>query len=277
MDPAALSFGSVARLTLRDGPVGFMAKALLKKQCGHHPLRPAGPSVPATLVAAPDADWPLPLILAVWAVAALVWPLTGSVVPWDSKNQFYPDPALSRRGARHGELPLWNPYHFGGHPSAADPQSLLFTPTMLLFGWLVPEPSMQAVRRRGVRPFPARRAGLRVPVPPAGLASGGRGGGGHRLHARRLGDGPAPAYGHDLQLRLLPARLLLLEEALDRRSYRFGVLFALVAAMMVIGRDQVAFLCALTLIAARRAPHLDRAAAARLSHVARSACCCHGR
>ena len=40
-------------------------------------------------------------------------------------------------------MPLWNPYHFGGHPSAADPQSLLFTPTMLLFGWLVPEPSMQ--------------------------------------------------------------------------------------------------------------------------------------
>ncbi|HEY0572064.1 MAG TPA: hypothetical protein VGD16_11075, partial [Enterovirga sp.] len=29
-------------------------------------------------------------VLAFWAAAALVWPLTNSVVPWDSKNHFYP-------------------------------------------------------------------------------------------------------------------------------------------------------------------------------------------
>ena len=29
-------------------------------------------------------------VLAAWALAAAAWPLTGSVVPWDSKNQFYP-------------------------------------------------------------------------------------------------------------------------------------------------------------------------------------------
>src|SRR6478609_9378308 len=50
---------------------------------------------------------------------------------------------LELRRAVLGELPLWNPYHFSGHPSVADPQSLLFTPTMLLFAWLVPSPSMQ--------------------------------------------------------------------------------------------------------------------------------------
>jgi hypothetical protein len=57
-----------------------------------------------------------------------------------------------------------------------------------------------------------------------------------------------------------PLALWLLEEALDRRSYPYGVLFAVVAAFMTLGRDQVAFLCALTLIgvAAHRiwsAPH----------------------
>src|ERR671917_2093 len=82
-------------------------------------------------------------VLAFWCAAALVWPLTGSVVPWDSKNHFYPMLRYLGTALEHGELPLWNPYHFSGHPSVADPQSLLFTPTMLLFGWLVPSPSMQ--------------------------------------------------------------------------------------------------------------------------------------
>ena len=85
----------------------------------------------------------LAAILAVWALAAAAWPLTGSVVPWDSKNQFYPFLRYLGTALEHGELPLWNPYHFSGHPAVADPQSLLFTPTMLLFGWLVPQPSME--------------------------------------------------------------------------------------------------------------------------------------
>jgi len=78
-----------------------------------------------------------------WAAAAALWPLTGSVVPWDSKNHFYPMLRYLGTALEHGELPLWNPYHFSGHPSVADPQSLLFTPTMLLFGWLIPSPSME--------------------------------------------------------------------------------------------------------------------------------------
>ncbi len=41
-------------------------------------------------------------------------------------------------------FPGWNPYHFGGHPSVADPQSLLFTPTMALFAYLAPNASMFA-------------------------------------------------------------------------------------------------------------------------------------
>src|SRR5215217_6359968 len=45
-----------------------------------------------------------------------------------------------------------------------------------------------------------------------------------------------------------PLALYLLEEALARRSYRFGLLFALTAAFMAVGRDQVAFLSGLTLI-----------------------------
>ncbi len=202
----------------------------------------------------------LALILAAWAVAAAIWPLTGTVVPWDSKNQFYPTLRYLGSALAHGELPLWNPYHFGGHPSAADPQSLLFTPTMLLFGWLVPEPSMELFdgvvfahflpgalafvplfRRRGWHPAGAVAAALVFML-------------GGSATARLQHTGMIFSYG------FFPLSFWLLEEALDRRSYVYGLLFALSAAMMVIGRDQVAFLCALTLIglAAQRiwaAPH----------------------
>jgi hypothetical protein len=188
------------------------------------------------------------LILTVWALAAAVWPLTGSVVPWDSKNQFYPTLRYLGAALAHGELPLWNPYHFGGHPSAADPQSLLFTPTMLLFGWLVPEPSMQLFdlvvfahflpgalalvplfRRRGWHPAGAVVAAVVFML-------------GGSATARLQHTGMILSYG------FFPLTLWLLEEAMDRRSYRFGALFAVSAAVMAIGRDQVAFLCALTLI-----------------------------
>ncbi|WP_246215615.1 YfhO family protein [Microvirga makkahensis] len=190
----------------------------------------------------------LGLILAGWALAAAVWPLTGSVVPWDSKNQFYPTLRYLGAALSNGELPLWNPYHFGGHPSAADPQSLLFTPTMLLFGWLTPQPSMELFdlvvfahflpgalafvplfRRRGWHWSGAVAAALVFML--GGSAS-----------ARLQHTGMILSYG------FLPLALWLLEEALDRRSYRYGVLFALAATLMVIGRDQVAFLGALTLI-----------------------------
>ncbi len=189
------------------------------------------------------------VVFAFWCAASLVWPLTGSVVPWDSKNHFYPMLRYLGAAIAHGELPLWNPYHFSGHPSVADPQALLFTPTMLLFGWLVPSPSMQLFdivvfahflpgafailalfRRRGWHAAGAVIAAMIFIL--GGSAS-----------ARLQHTGMIISYG------FFPLALLLLEEALDRRSYRFGAMFAVVAAAMTVGRDQVAFLCALTLIA----------------------------
>ncbi|HEY7383083.1 MAG TPA: YfhO family protein [Beijerinckiaceae bacterium] len=187
-------------------------------------------------------------VLAFWSAAALMWPLTHSVVPWDSKNHFYPMLRYLGSALANGELPLWNPYHFSGHPSVADPQSLLFTPTMLLFGWLVPSPSMKlfdAVVFAHLLPgalailglFRRRRwhaAGAVVAAMVFVL--------GGSASARLQHTGIIFSYG------FYPLALLLLEEALDRRSYLFGALFAVVAALMTVGRDQVAFLCALSLI-----------------------------
>ncbi len=155
---------------------------------------------------------------------AAIWPLTGTVVPWDSKNHFYPMLRYLGAALAHGELPLWNPYHFSGHPSVADPQSLLFTPTMVLFGWLVPQPSMQLFdvvvfahllpgalafvplfRRRGWHPAGAVVAAMVFML-------------GGSATARLQHTGIIFSYG------VFPLALWLLEEALDRRSYRVGVL-----------------------------------------------------
>lgn len=192
----------------------------------------------------------LGLVVFAWAIAAAIWPLTGTVVPWDSKNHFYPMLRYLGAALANGELPLWNPYHFSGHPSVADPQSLLFTPTMLLFSWLVSSPSMQLFdlvifahflpgalaivalfRRRRWHSTGAIVAALIFIL--GGSAS-----------ARLQHTGMIFSYG------FFPLALWFLEEALDRRSYLFGIAFAIVAATMTVGRDQVAFLCALTIIGA---------------------------
>lgn len=196
------------------------------------------------------AAYALLAILAIWALAAATWPLTGTVVPWDSKNHFYPMLRYLGAALAHGELPLWNPYHFSGHPAVADPQSLLFTPTMVLFAWLLPEPSMQVFdvvvfahflpgalafvplfRRRGWHPAGAVAAALIFML-------------GGSATARLQHTGIIFSYG------FFPLALWLLEDALDRRSFRWGAAFAVVAALMTVGRDQVAFLCALTVMGA---------------------------
>lgn len=184
------------------------------------------------------------------AVALGAWFWTGAVVPWDSKNQFYPFFRFLAESFARGELPIWNPFHFGGHPSAADPQSLLFTPTMVLFALLTPKASMalfDAVifghlfvgglgmiglfRRRGWRPEGAVLAGM----------------------VFMLGGAAASRLQHTgiiISYSFFPLALLTLEIAVARRSYAFAVAFGLFGALLVLGRDQVAFLFAFALVAA---------------------------
>jgi len=190
----------------------------------------------------------LAAVLAVWTVAAASWSLAGAVVPWDSKNHFYPMLRYLGAALAQGEWPLWNPYHFSGHPSVADPQSLLFTPTMVLFAWLVPAPSMQLFdlvvfahlllpalavvmlfRARGWHAVGAVAAAIMIML-------------GGSAAARLQHTGIIVSYAF-----FLPA-LVFLDAALARRSWLAGLGFALCAALMALGRDQVAFLCCLAIV-----------------------------
>jgi hypothetical protein len=189
-------------------------------------------------------------ILVVWFAAALAWPLSGQVVPWDSKNHFYPMFRFMGATLAEGVLPLWNPFHFAGHPTVADPQSLLFTPTMALFAYLMPNASMFAFD--GAVYAHLLLGGLAVAwlglrrgwaVPAAFLAAvmfmmGGS------AAARLQHTGMIFSYS------FLPLALLALEESLDRRSYLLAFGFGVAAGLMALGRDQIAYFGCLLLIGA---------------------------
>ena len=181
-------------------------------------------------------------------LAAAAWTLAGNVVPWDSKNHFYPMFRFLADSLARGDMPLWNPYHFGGHPSVADPQSLLFTPTMVLFALVFPKASMAMFdgaimahlalgglgmiglfRRRGWAPAAAVLAAIIFML-------------GGSAASRLQHTGMIISYAY------FPLALLALEVALEKRSWRSGIVFGVLAALMTLGRDQVAFLCGLLLV-----------------------------
>ena len=182
------------------------------------------------------------------AAAATVWLLNDMVVPWDSKNQFYPFYRFLGDSLHGGKFPMWNPYHFGGHPSIADPQSLLFSPSMLALAWLAPNASMQMFdifilghllfggigvlglfQRRGWHGAGAVLAGIIFML-------------GGSAAARLQHTGIIISYAW------FPLAFWTLEAALDKRSYLLAGLFGVIAAFMTLGRDQVAYLMGLSLI-----------------------------
>jgi hypothetical protein len=152
---------------------------------------------------------------------------------------------------RAGDWPFWNPYHYGGHPSVADPQSLVFSPVFVAWGALDPVPTMRAfdlivLAHLLVGGIAMAAIGWRArwPVPGCVLAAvlfmfGGA------ASARLQHTGIILSYS------VFPLALLLLQLALERRSHLVAVGFAIVAASVALGRNQVALLlCALLLAAA---------------------------
>jgi Bacterial membrane protein YfhO len=192
----------------------------------------------------------LAAVAALWLVAASRWLFTDSVVPWDSKNQFYAFFRFLASSLAAGDSPFWNPYHYGGHPSVADPQSLIFAPVFLVWAWLDPTPSMRAFdlvvyAHLLIGGLALGAIGWRRGWPPAAsiLAA-----------AVFMFGGPAAGRlqhtGIILSYAMLPPALLLMSLALQRRSLLLGAAFGGVAAMLLLGRNQEALLLCFVLLAA---------------------------
>ncbi len=82
--------------------------------------------------------------ICVWVL--LCWPwLSGAVtIPFDAKAHFQAQIQFLARALHSGQSPFWTHNVFGGSPQVADPQSLIFSPAILLAA-LVPSPSFRAV------------------------------------------------------------------------------------------------------------------------------------
>ncbi|MFN3891139.1 MAG: hypothetical protein ACK4MV_12130 [Beijerinckiaceae bacterium] len=175
----------------------------------------------------------------------LAWPwLSGSVtIPWDAKAHFYPQLVFLANSLHEGQSPFWTPNVFGGHPQIADPQSLIFSPPYLLLALFGPDPTFAA--------FDAVAFGMLVA---GGLALMGlfRDHGwraeGAVVAALAFAFGGSAAWriqhiGQILSIAWFAIALFLLMRALDRRSIVWGALAGLAAGLMIVGRDQIAWLC----------------------------------
>jgi len=209
--------------------------------------------VPALADDVEPASWPLlPALAALtlcWAVLGWPW-LSGRVaIPWDAKAQFLPHAQFLAQSLWRGESPFWSPYVFGGHPMIADPQSLIFSPPFLLLALVNPSPGSHAFDVTVLVMILVSASALLIWARDRGWHWSGA-----LLAAVCFGFGAAMAWriqhtGQVLSLCYLPMTLLLLDRALERSSVMYGVATGLVAASLLLGRDQAALLCGYLLAA----------------------------
>ena len=180
-------------------------------------------------------------------VIASPWLSGVLTIPWDAKAQAYPQLVFMAHAFAAGDSPFWAPNVFAGHPQIADPQSLIFSPPFLVLALLNSEPS-----------FRAADATVFAMLILAGLAVIGffRDRGWHPagaiVAAFAFSFGGSAAWriqhvGEVLSLCWFAVSLFLLERALKRSSARYGFASGIVAGFMVLGRDQIAFLCTFVL------------------------------
>jgi hypothetical protein len=197
--------------------------------------------------------WSLSVVLlaiaVVWLIAASRWIVTDTVVPWDAKNQFYAFFRFLASTIQAGSTPFWNPYHYGGHPSVADPQSLLFAPAFVVWASFDATPSLRAF---DLVVYAHLLAG--------GLAMGAIGWrAGWPLPASMLAaaifmlGGPASGRlqhtGIILSYALFPPALLLLSLAVQRASILFAAGFGIVVSLLALGRNHESLLLCFVLVA----------------------------
>ena len=193
------------------------------------------------------------LAAAMFALAAIVigWPwLSGRVtIPWDAKAHFQPQIQFLAQSLARAEQPFWAPFVFSGHPQVADPQSMIFSPPFLVLALLDAAPSSWAVDATVLAMVALGGVALMLFFRDQGWHWAGG-----LIAALAFSYGASMAWriqhtGQVLSLAYLPIALVSLDRALARGSILYGVAAGIVAAVIVLGRDQVALL-AIYLLAA---------------------------
>ena len=179
-------------------------------------------------------------------LAALVigWPwLSGRVtIPWDAKAHFQPQIQFLAQSLARGDSPAWAPFVFSGHPQIADPQAMIFSPPFLVLALFDGAPSLWAVDATVLAVVFLGGAALMLWFRDQGWHWAGG-----LIAALAFSYGASMAWriqhiGQVLSLAYLPIAMVCLDRALARGSILYGVAAGVVAACMVLGRDQVALL-----------------------------------
>ncbi len=211
------------------------------------------PKRPVRHIDAIEQTWPLVpvfgLVTLCWGVLGWPW-LSGRVtIPWDAKAHFLPQIQFMAQSFWRGESAAWAPFIFSGHAQVADPQAMLFSPPFLALAALSPNPTSHAV---DVTVLLAILMGMLAMA--AWFRDRYWHWAGAVLAAVAFGFGASMAWrvqhtGQVVSLCLLSVVLVLLERALTRSSWLYGLAAGVAAAFLVLSRDQVALLSVYFLIA----------------------------
>jgi hypothetical protein len=184
--------------------------------------------------------------VAIYLIAFLIlaWPwLSGAVtIPWDAKAQFQPELQFLARSLHEGQSPFWTPNVFAGWPQIADPQSLIFSPLHLALAIFDPAPSFRAADAVVFVALFLGGLGIILFFRDRGWHVGGA-----LVAALAFAFGGAAAsriqhIGEVLSLSYVPLVMWLLMRALERASWRYGLLAGVLGGLIAAGRDQVALL-----------------------------------
>lgn len=220
----------------------------------------------ARLAAPPFAlDLTLGVFLAAMLALSAPWTFGRFALPWDAAAQFYPNFVFLSDALHSGDTPFWNPSVFAGTPQIADPQSLIFSPVFFALAWLVKEPSLALF---------SAAVFLHLAMGGVGMILFGRDRGWREpatlVAALAFAFGGAAIWrvqhvGQIASLSFLPLALWAWARALERERFGWGVVAGLLAALMALGRDQVALLGLWTLALYTLARWLGVAGRARLT------------
>ena len=84
--------------------------------------------------------WPTLFFLGGWLVLSSPWLFGDLTIPYDAKAHFQAQMQFLAHSLHTGQSPFWTPNVFAGSPQIADPQSLIFSPALIL-ALIFPEPS----------------------------------------------------------------------------------------------------------------------------------------
>jgi len=188
------------------------------------------------------------LFVLAWIVLCSPWLGGELTIPYDAKAHFQAQLQFLANALHSGQSPFWAPNVFAGSPQIADPQSLIFSPAILL-AYFNPEPSFTAVDAYvfgllGCAGFAVLSFFRDRDWHPAGGI----------IAALAFAFGASAAWrvqhiGQVQSYALFPVALWLLDRTMSRCSVAWAVGAGLSIGLMIVEPNQVALLAGYILVA----------------------------